>query len=77
MNSTQAGKAADNICTNQNPVLKTHMASLMARKMKSPCSVVFAMNPNPKLAFSFTINVTPIARLVWPKIEKSQKIWKK
>ena len=53
------------------------MASLVARKMKSPCSVVFAMNPNPKLAFSFTINVTPIARLVWPKIEKSQKIWKK
>ena len=53
------------------------MASLMARKMKSPCSVVFAMNPNPKLAFSFTINVTPIARLVWPKIEKSQNIWKK
>ena len=36
MNSTQAGKAADNICTNQNPVLKTHMASLMGQENEIP-----------------------------------------
>ena len=44
----------------------------MVRKIKPPCSVVFAINHNLKLSFSYTTNVTPIARLVWPIMYKSE-----